>query len=170
MLCAVCPEISKCDRILQPPNGNRSGSHSLWLDSHGSDRLSGADFQALLLAHGGLTTLGANTFSMAIAGPVVSWGVYKLGRKIKLNQKVAVFLAAALGNLFTYCVTSVQLGLAHPAADGVWSAVVRFLGIFALTQIPLAVIEGLLTVVILIGLQTYAGPELRELGFGEENR
>ena len=81
-------------------------------------------FQALLLAHGGLTTLGANTFSMAIAGPVVSWGVYKLGRKIKLNQKVAVFLAAALGNLFTYCVTSVQLGLAHPAADGVWSAVV----------------------------------------------
>ena len=29
-------------------------------------------FQALLLAHGGLTTLGANTFSMAIAGPVVS--------------------------------------------------------------------------------------------------
>ena len=107
---------------------------------------------------------------MAIAGPVVSWGVYKLGRKIKLNKKVAVFLAAALGNLFTYCVTSVQLGLAHPAADGVWSAVVRFLGIFALTQIPLAVIEGLLTVVILIGLQTYAGPELRELGFGEENR
>ena len=83
---------------------------------------------------------------------------------------MAVFLAAALGNLFTYCVTSVQLGLAHPAADGVWSAVVRFLGIFALTQIPLAVIEGLLTVVILIGLQTYAGPELRELGFGEENR
>ena len=26
-------------------------------------------FQALLLAHGGLTTLGANVFSMAIVGP-----------------------------------------------------------------------------------------------------
>ena len=88
----------------------------------------------------------------------------------KCNRRVGIFLAAFLGDLFTYCVTSVQLGLAHPAADGVWSAVVRFLGIFALTQIPLAVIEGLLTVVILIGLQTYAGPELRELGFGEENR
>ena len=125
-LCAVCPEISKCDRILQPPNGNRSGSHSLWPDSHAVIGFLVLIFQALLLAHGGLTTLGANTFSMAIAGPVVSWGVYKLGRKIKLNQKVAVFLAAALGNLFTYCVTSVQLGLAHPAADGVWSAVVRF--------------------------------------------
>ena len=28
-------------------------------------------FQALLLAHGGLTTLGANVFSMAIAGPFI---------------------------------------------------------------------------------------------------
>ena len=26
-------------------------------------------FQALLLAHGGLTTLGANVFSMGVAGP-----------------------------------------------------------------------------------------------------
>src|SRR5699024_4704762 len=33
-------------------------------------------FQAILLAHGGLTTLGANTFSMAIAGPFVSYGIY----------------------------------------------------------------------------------------------
>lgn len=126
-------------------------------------------FQALFLAHGGLTTLGANTFSMAIGGPLVSWGIYKLGRSIKLNQEVTVFLASALGSMFTYCVTSVQLGLAHPAENGVWSAVVRFLGIFALTQIPLAVIEGLLTVVIFYGLQTYAEPELRELGFGKEN-
>ncbi len=126
-------------------------------------------FQALFLAHGGLTTLGANTFSMAIAGPFVSWGIYKLGRKMKLNQKATVFLAAALGNLFTYCVTSVQLGLAHPSADGVLRAVARFLGIFALTQLPLAVIEGLLTVVIFYGLQTYAKPELYELGFGKEN-
>lgn len=29
-------------------------------------------FQAVLLAHGGLTTLGANCFSMAIAGPILS--------------------------------------------------------------------------------------------------
>ena len=29
-------------------------------------------FQSILLAHGGLTTLGANTFSMAIAGPLIT--------------------------------------------------------------------------------------------------
>ena len=34
-------------------------------------------FQALLLAHGGITTLGANSFSMAIVGPLVSFGVWK---------------------------------------------------------------------------------------------
>ncbi len=51
-------------------------------------------FQALLLAHGGLTTLGANTFSMAIAGPVVSFGIYKLCQKINVNRRVGIFLAA----------------------------------------------------------------------------
>ncbi len=35
-------------------------------------------FQAVLLAHGGLTTLGANCFSMAIAGPILSWLIYKV--------------------------------------------------------------------------------------------
>ena len=54
-------------------------------------------FQAVLLAHGGLTTLGANTFSMAIAGPLVSFGIYRLCQKIKINRRVGIFLAAFLG-------------------------------------------------------------------------
>ena len=37
-------------------------------------------FQALLLAHGGITTIGANTFSMAIAGPILSYIISKIGR------------------------------------------------------------------------------------------
>ena len=120
-------------------------------------------FQALLLAHGGLTTLGANTFSMAIAGPLVSFGLYKLGNKLKWNKHLTVFLAAALGNLFTYCVTSVQLGLAYPGEVGVMEAIGKFMTVFALTQIPLAVIEGFLTVVVMVGLETYAGTELKEI-------
>ena len=79
---------------------------------------------------------------------------------------MAVFLAAALGNLFTYCVTSIQLAFAYPSeAGGVGASAVKFLGVFAPTQIPLAVIEGILTVVIVIGLETYAKPELRSIGF-----
>ena len=43
-------------------------------------------FQALLLGHGGITTLGANVFSMAIVGPFVSYGVYRLVKKLHGNQ------------------------------------------------------------------------------------
>lgn len=123
-------------------------------------------FQAILLAHGGLTTLGANTFSMAVAGPFVAWGIYKLGVKLKWNRQVSVFLAACIGNLFTYCVTSVQLGLAYPSdPGGIAASVGKFLMVFAVTQIPLAIIEGIVTVVVMMGLETYAKPELKELGF-----
>ena len=123
-------------------------------------------FQALLLAHGGLTTLGANTFSMAVAGPLVSFGLYKLCGKLKVNRRVSIFLAAFLGDLFTYCVTSFQLAFAYPSeAGGIAASAVKFLGVFAPTQLPLAVIEGILTVVIMIALESYAGPELRSIGF-----
>ena len=125
-------------------------------------------FQAILLAHGGLTTLGANTFSMAVAGPLVSFGVYKLGKKLKLPLYINVFLAAFLGDLFTYCVTAVQLGLAQHADTTLPAAIGRFLLVFAPTQLPLAVIEGLLTCMIVMGLETYAKPELRAVGFLKE--
>ena len=125
-------------------------------------------FQALLLAHGGLTTLGANTFSMAIAGPFLSYGIYRLGRKLKINKSVCVFLATCLGDLFTYCVTSVQLGFAHPAAEGgVMASITTFMGIFAVTQIPLAIVEGLLSVVVILALESYASSELGELAYSQ---
>jgi cobalt/nickel transport system permease protein len=123
-------------------------------------------FQAILLAHGGLTTLGANTFSMAIAGPFVAFGIYKLCQALKVNKNVSVFLAAAIGDLFTYCITSVQLALAYPSANGgVAASAVKFLAVFAPTQLPLAIIEGILSVVIIMGLQTYAKSELTGIGF-----
>jgi len=125
-------------------------------------------FQAILLAHGGLTTLGANTFSMAIIGPIFTWLLYRLGKKLALNRKVNVFIAAALGDLCTYCVTSIQLAVAHPSAyGGIMASVVKFLGVFAPTQLPLAIVEGLLTVLIIIGLESLAEPELKEIAFLE---
>ncbi len=125
-------------------------------------------FQAILLAHGGLTTLGANTFSMAIAGPFVSYGIYKLCQKGGVNKRLAVFLAATLGDLFTYCVTAFQLAIAHHADTTLGGALVKFLAVFAPTQIPLAVIEGIITVLIIAALETYAKPELRAIGFIKE--
>lgn len=123
-------------------------------------------FQAILLAHGGLTTLGANTFSMAVAGPLLTYGIYALCKKVKINKNVSIFLAAALGDLFTYCVTSIQLAIAYPSAQGgVAASVIEFLGVFAPTQLPLAMIEGILTVLIMMALESYAKPELKAIGF-----
>ena len=110
-------------------------------------------FQALLLAHGGLTTLGANIFSMAIVGPWVAYGVWKLCRSLGLSMAVGVFLGAALGDLATYVTTSVELAAAYPDhASGYVGAFLKFAGIFAITQVPLAIAEGFLTVVVMNAL------------------
>lgn len=104
-------------------------------------------YQALLLAHGGLTTLGANIFSMGISGPLLAYLVYKVGSRI--NRDAGVFLAASLGDLCTYAVTSLQLALAFPAKNGgVLASFKAFAAIFAVTQVPLAIIEGILTLLI----------------------
>ncbi|USK36277.1 energy-coupling factor ABC transporter permease [Bacillus sp. F19] len=121
-------------------------------------------FQSLLLAHGGLTTLGANAFSMAVAGPLLAYAIFKISRKMKLSFAVSVFLAAMLGDLGTYLVTSVQLALAFPAeAGGFAASFSKFAAIFAFTQIPLAISEGLLTVIVMNLLQKYNMPELNQL-------
>jgi cobalt/nickel transport system permease protein len=123
-------------------------------------------FQALLLAHGGITTLGANVFSMAIVGPWVAYAVFRGIRPLSGSLAVAVFFAAMLGDLATYLTTSVQIALAFPdPASGFSGALVKFTSIFALTQIPLAIIEGLLTVIVINLLTQYSRSELVDLRF-----
>jgi cobalt/nickel transport system permease protein len=120
-------------------------------------------FQAILLAHGGLTTLGANAFSMAIVGPMVAYVVYNAIASTGY-QKTAVFLASMLEDLCTYLVTAVQLALAFPAAQGGFmAAFIKFVGVFAVTQIPLAISEGLLTLLVWNWLQDYGQEELKTL-------
>lgn len=121
-------------------------------------------FQAILLAHGGLTTLGANVFSMAIVGPFVAYGLFKGLTGIGIGGAMAIFIAATLGDLSTYVTTSLQLALAFPdPISGVVGAAGKFLGIFALTQVPLAISEGLLTAIVFNLLQKYSRGELNAL-------
>jgi len=121
-------------------------------------------FQALLLAHGGLTTLGANVFSMAIVGPFAAAAVFRLARTVRLPFGVAVFLAASLGDLLTYVTTSCQLALAFPdPAGGFAASFAKFAGVFALTQIPLAISEGFLTVIVMNALVRFNREELTSM-------
>jgi cobalt/nickel transport system permease protein len=122
-------------------------------------------FQALLLAHGGLTTLGANAFAMAVVGPWAGYGAYQLTRRVGAGLLPGVFVAMAVSDLATYVTTAVQLALAHPDADsGITGALAKFLGVYAVTQIPLAVAEGFLGVLLFRVLTTNARPELERLG------
>ncbi|SUA97631.1 CbiM protein [Paenibacillus thiaminolyticus] len=103
-------------------------------------------FQALLLAHGGITTLGANAVSMAVVGPIVGFLVYRLARKMGCRQGLAIFLCAFIADLATYLVTSVQLGIVFPdPASGMMASIFKFMAIFCTTQVPIAIAEGLLT-------------------------
>lgn len=120
-------------------------------------------FQALLLAHGGLTTLGANVFSMAIAGPWAGYGVWVLVRRLGGGFGVGIFSAMAIADLTTYVVTSLQLALAFPDPD-LLGAFAKFAGIFALTQIPLAIAEGIVGVLLFRFLAQVAHPQLAARG------
>lgn len=120
-------------------------------------------FQALLLAHGGLTTLGANLIATGVAGPWAGYAVWRLLGPAPFA--IRAFGAVASANLATYLVTATQLALAFPdAQSGFLGAWARFASIFAITQIPLAIVEGLIGVLLLRALLSWAGPELGRLG------
>ncbi len=121
-------------------------------------------FQALLLAHGGLTTLGANGFSMAVIGGYMAVLIYQLCKKINMPQWIGIFLAAFLSDLSTYVCTSIQLGLAfrsdgHPFLENA----IKFLSIFAVSQVPLAIIEGILTILFFRIINRYNSQEIQLL-------
>ncbi|HOX34360.1 MAG TPA: energy-coupling factor ABC transporter permease [Methanoregulaceae archaeon] len=101
-------------------------------------------FQSLFLAHGGLSVLGANIVSMGIVGPVIGYAVYRLLKNTSVNIYLTVFLATALADMFTYATTSLELALAYPAEiGGFGTSFILFMGIFAVTQVPLAIVEGI---------------------------
>ncbi|MDR2700780.1 MAG: energy-coupling factor ABC transporter permease [Nitrososphaerota archaeon] len=114
-------------------------------------------FQALLLAHGGLTTLGANVFSMGIAGPAVGFAIWMIFKRAKLSPSVGIFTSVALSDLVTYVVTSIQLALAYPSEGSVLAAFTKFAAIYAVTQIPIAIAEGIVAVLIFSFLAKHKG-------------
>ena len=124
-------------------------------------------FQALLLNHGGIDTLGANVFSMGIAGPFIGWLIYK-ALKGKINSTYAIGLAAMFADWATYVTTSIQLTLAFPGTDPI-KTFMAFATVFAVTQIPLAIAEGLLTMVLWDHIKILRPDILLKLGVIDES-
>jgi cobalt/nickel transport system permease protein len=101
--------------------------------------------QALFLAHGGLTTLGADIMSMGVAGGIAGYCVFHAGRRAGLGLFAAAFVAGVLSDWATYATTALELalGLAEPGARAALFGQVSLA--FAPTQLPLGLLEGVLT-------------------------
>ena len=100
--------------------------------------------QALFLAHGGLTTLGANIVSMGVAGAWVGWGVFTAGRRLGLPWIAAAFLAGMLSDWATYAMTSFELAAALHGGGSLTTMFSLILLAFVPTQLPLGILEGFL--------------------------
>ena len=96
-----------------------------------------------------------NGLGAALFGPAVT--------KANISSTIAIFFAAFLGDLLTYVATSFQLAFAFPAPT-FGAALTAFLTIFAVTQVPLAIGEGILTVIIWDRLKAYKPKLLDKLG------
>ncbi len=98
--------------------------------------------QALFLAHGGLTTLGADLLSMGVAGAFVGYGIFLLLRRCGATLTAAAFAAGLLSDWATYATTSVELAAALRGTE----PFAKLLGAVALafvpTQLPLGLLEG----------------------------
>ena len=102
--------------------------------------------QAMFFAHGGLTTLGVNTLTLGLLGPLTAVGLWALLRRIGLDGAWGLALACGLADLSVYLADALMLALALAevtAPTTTFAAVV--LG-FAPVQVPLAVFEAVASV------------------------
>ncbi len=119
--------------------------------------------QALFLAHGGLTTLGGNTFSMGVVGSFSGFFAFRLGRLLRLNLFWSAFLAGMAADLFTYLSTSFEMALALHGTQPFASVLGQIYLAFMPTQIHLSLLEGAVTGGIVVYVQKHRPDILRRL-------
>lgn len=109
--------------------------------------------QALFLAHGGITTLGVNIFSMGVLGSFSGYIVFKLAQKFGLRLFWCGFFAGIISDIFTYLGTSIGLGLLvfnegdtfYASMIHSMKAMLEILIVFmATSQGPLCIAEGII--------------------------
>jgi len=101
--------------------------------------------QALFLAHGGLSTWGADIVSMGVMGSFAGYLIFRAMRSLNFNLAAAGFMAGLLADWATYLTTSVELAAGIKGTSDFiplfWKIVVAFIP----TQLPLGILEGAMT-------------------------
>ena len=101
--------------------------------------------QALFLAHGGLSTWGADVASMGVMGAVTGFAVFKLMRKLNAGLTVSAFFAGLLSDWAIYVTTSVELAAGLRGDAAFMPLFTKIVIAFVPTQLPLGILEGVMT-------------------------
>jgi len=109
----------------------------------------GLFFQAIFLGHGGITTIGANDFSMGIVGGISGYLCWKVLRHFKSPIWLAAGVAGFVGDILTYLTAALELAISlHGHIPIVKQWMIFFAG-YGPTQIPLAIGEAVFTALVL---------------------
>lgn len=108
--------------------------------------------QALFLAHGGLSTLGANVLSMGIVGSFAAYAVFRSARHFRVSLGVAGFSAGLAADWATYLMTSAELALGLQGTESFLSLFGTIALAFLPTQLPLGILEGAMTAGVVVML------------------
>lgn len=101
--------------------------------------------QALFLAHGGLSTLGADIMSMGVVGSFVGYGTFRLLRSLHVKMAAAAFTAGLLADWATYLMTSLELASGIRGDSAFLPLFGKIVIAFIPTQLPLGILEGAMT-------------------------
>lgn len=98
--------------------------------------------QALFLAHGGLTTLGADIMAMGVIGAFTGYGAFVVCKRLGLPILLAAFMAGIVSDWATYAMTSFSLASALHGDSSLWTLFWTIGVAFIPTQLPLGILEG----------------------------
>lgn len=101
--------------------------------------------QALFLAHGGLTTWGADIVSMGVMGSFAAYLGFRTLQKLRAPLFVCGFTAGLLADWATYITTSFELASALHGSKSMLPLFYTIIVAFIPTQLPLGILEGFLT-------------------------
>ncbi len=99
-----------------------------------------------LYGHGGFTTLGANTLSLALIPAVLSYVTRKVVLKMSKNstRSAILFISGLVGDLGVYLTTSIELALAwgHSLIN-ILHLTGTFFMLYMPIQLPISLIDGI---------------------------
>ena len=102
--------------------------------------------QAIFFAHGGLTTLGVNTLTLGVVGPLTATGLWALLQRLGAANGIGLAFSCGVADLSVYFTDAAVLALGLSDAVSPTTTFAAMILGFAPVQVPLAVLEAVASV------------------------